>query len=54
MVKFSFSEKATKICAILLKWFDIYLVNVKTIRRMAKNVVAFSEKLDFNKENYIF
>ena len=40
-VKFSFSEKATKICTI-------YLVNVKTIRRMAQIFVAFSEKLNFN------
>ena len=28
--------------------FDIYLVNVKTIRRMAQIFVAFSEKLNFN------
>ena len=27
--------------------FDIYLVNVKTIRRMAQIFVAFSEKLNF-------
>ena len=27
--------------------FDIYLVNVKTIRRMAKIFVAFSQKLNF-------
>ena len=37
VIKFSFSEKATK----------IYLVNVKTIRRMAQIFVAFSEKLNF-------
>ena len=35
IVKFSFSEKATKI------------VNVKTIRRMTQIFVAFSEKLTF-------
>ena len=29
--------------------FDIYLVNVKTIRRMAQSFVAFSEKLNFKK-----
>ena len=28
--------------------FDIYLVNVKTIRRMTQIFVAFSEKLNFN------
>ena len=27
--------------------FEIYLVNVKTIRTIAKNFVAFSEKLNF-------
>ena len=27
--------------------FDIYLVNVKTIRRMAQIFVPFSEKLNF-------
>ena len=31
--------------------FDIHLVNVKTIRRIAQNFVAFSEKLNFN-ENH--
>ena len=28
--------------------FDIYIVNVKTIRRIAHIFVAFSEKLNFN------
>ena len=28
--------------------FDIYLVNVKTIRMIAQTFVAFSEKLNFN------
>ena len=28
--------------------FEIYLINVKTIRRMAQTFVAFSEKLNFN------
>ena len=27
--------------------FEIYLVNVKTMRKIAKNFVAFSEKLNF-------
>ena len=43
-VKFSFSEKATKIRANPPYGFDIYLVN---IRRMAQIFVAFSEKLNF-------
>ena len=29
--------------------FEIYLVNVKTIRRMAEILVAFSEKLNFTR-----
>ena len=29
--------------------FEIYLVNVKTIRTIAQIFVAFSEKLNFNK-----
>ena len=32
--------------------FEIYLENVKTIRMIAQICVAFSEKLNFNK-NYI-
>ena len=47
-LKFSFSEKAIKICTICLLGFDIYLVSVKTIRQIAVNFVAFSEKLNFN------
>ena len=31
--------------------FDIYLVNVKTIRTIAQNFVAFSEKLNFTKDS---
>ena len=41
-IKFSFSEKATKMCVI-------YLVNVKTMRTIAQIFVAFSEKLNFTK-----
>ena len=40
-LKFSFSEKATKI------GFDIYIVNVKTMRNIVQIFVAFSEKLNF-------
>ena len=48
--KFSISEKATKISAICLKYgYDIYLVDVKTIRQIAQIFVAFSEKLNFTK-----
>ena len=31
--------------------FDIYLVNIKTIRKIAQMFVAFSEKLNFTKES---
>ena len=45
-LKFSFSEKATKMSAIVL-WFWIYLVNVKTMRTISHIFVALSEKLAF-------
>ena len=32
--------------------FDIYLVNVKTMRKIAEIFVAFSEKLNFNKGSF--
>ena len=35
----------------LLYGFDIYLVNVKTIRQIKQIFVAFSEKLNFIKKN---
>ena len=34
--------------------FDIYLVNVKTMRKIAQIFVACSEKLNFKKNIYIF
>ena len=47
-IKFSFSDKATKMCAIVLMDLKFtYLVNVKTIRTIAHIFVAFSEKLNF-------
>ena len=50
-IKFSFSEKATKICTIFLMVLTftkyVYKVNVKTIRKIAQIFVAFSEKLNF-------
>ena len=42
IIKFSFSEKTTKIC----------LGNVKTIRQIAQIFVAFSENLNFNLKDY--
>ena len=34
--------------------FDIYLVNVKTMRWMAQIFVAFSEKLNFKNPDFFF
>ena len=42
LLKFSFSEKAN-----LPYGFDVYKVNVKTMRQIAQIFVAFSEKLNF-------
>ena len=36
----------------LLHGFDIYLVNVKTMRKIAQIFVAFSEKLNFKKNAF--
>ena len=48
LIKFSFSEQATKMCAIVLMGLKFtYLVNVKTIRTIGQIFVAFSEKLNF-------
>ena len=47
-VKFSFSEKVTIICAIVLM-VDVYEVNFKTIRTIAHIFVTFSEKLNFTR-----
>ena len=46
-LKFSFSEKATKMCAIVLMVLKFTLVNVKIMRTIAQIFVAFSEKLNF-------
>ena len=55
LLKFSFSEKATKICAICLMFLTFtYIVNVKTIRQIAQIFVAFSEKLNFIEPLYNF
>ena len=43
MLKFSFSEMATKICVICLM---VYLVNVKTIRQIAANFCGLLRKAD--------
>ena len=41
----SFSEKATKSCAIFLK---ACFVSIKTMRKITQIFVALSEKLNFN------
>ena len=48
LIKFSFSEKATKNVCNLPHGLEIYLVNVQTMRKIAEIFVAFSEKLNFN------
>ena len=47
ILKFSLSEKAHKNLRNLPYGFDIYLVNLKTIRQIGQIFVAFSEKLNF-------
>ena len=44
-IKFSFSEKATKMCAIVL--MVLKFAYVKTMRTIAQIFVAFSDKLNF-------
>ena len=46
-IKFSFYEKATKICAIFVIGFDVNSVNVKNMRKIAQIFEVFSEKLNF-------
>ena len=38
--------------AVLINGLDIYLVNVKTIRKIAQMFVAFLEKLNFTISSY--
>ena len=47
VVKFSFSEKATKNMCNRPYGFKIYLVYLKTMRTIAQIFVAFAEKLNF-------
>ena len=47
IVKFSFSNKAKKDLPNLLHGFDIYLVNVKTMKKITQIFVVFSDKLIF-------
>ena len=51
MIKFGLSEKHTKFDNIFLMVLTnqlIYLVNVKTIRKILSIFVAFLESMDFN------
>ena len=53
LLKFSFSEKATKTCAnVLMVLKFTYVVNVKTMTTIAKISMAFSEKLNFIKSKF--
>ena len=51
LIKFSFSEKATKIWESS-SWFW-QIINVKTMRKIAQIFVAFSKKLNFTEYWYI-
>ena len=55
-VKFSFSEKAIRICAICLMLLNIYLLSERQnfIRQIVQIFVAFSEKLNFNNHKHLF
>ena len=54
-LKFSFSENATKFGQSSLPYgFDIYLVNLKTIRQIAQIFEAFSKKLNFLSGRVVF
>ena len=44
------SKQVRDVFSYLPHGFDIYLINVKTMRNIAKIFVAFSEKLNFNKK----
>ena len=46
LLKFSFSEKATKIGAFLPHGFDIFLVNVKTMRKIVQNFYGLLKKAE--------
>ena len=47
LIKFSFSKEGHKNVRNCPDGFEIYLVNVKTIRTIPHIFVAFSEKLNF-------
>ena len=46
-IKFSFSDKVTKLCAIVPMVLTFNKKNVKTIRMISQIIVAFSEKVNF-------
>ena len=48
LVKFIYSEKATKFCEIEISTVDLsYVVPVKSVVEILQNFVAFSEYMDF-------
>ena len=57
LLKFSFSEKATKICAffiMVLTFTKVQQVNAKTMRKIAQFFAAFSEKLNFTASSLFY
>ena len=51
--KFSFSEKATKICRNLPQGLEL-LNSVQTLRKFFSNFVAFSEHLNFKTLTFVW
>ena len=49
MVKFIYSEKATKFCEIFLLLLTTVHSTVKSKGKISQNFVAFSEYMNFNK-----
>ena len=49
MLKFIYSEKATKFCEISTNYLS-YVLPVKIKVEILQNFVAFSENMNFNKE----
>ena len=52
MIKFIYSEKATKFCEISTLLFS-YVVPVKSKVEISQNFVAFSEYMNFNSVQFL-
>ena len=52
LIKFIYSEKATKFCEISTNYLS-YVLRVKLLVEILQNFVAFSEYMNFKKENLV-